>query len=184
MIRKLHKAKPKLEVKPKVYDRYAKLEITNDGGMAIFTAKARVIKGIVQPELYNMCWESSPDSPNCSINHRDTETIVVAEISRNSEKTDDMMTAIYRGGIALYKMSKERIGVTTLETIDEYKRKEQYPTMYTTTIMPQDKCILEVIITSDPSPLEDYGVKNYLVEIDHERGNKLAFTQLPESDAD
>ena len=169
-------------MKPQVYNRYAKLEITNNEGKATFTAKARVSKGIVQPELYSMCWESSPDSPNCPINHRDTESIIVAEISPNSVKMDNILTTVYKGGIALYKIGKERIGVTTMETINEYKYKEMYPTMYVGTIMPVDKCIIEVKITSEPSPLEDYGRMYYSIEIDHEHGHELVFTQLSESE--
>jgi hypothetical protein len=181
-IGELEKAKPKIEVKSKVYDKCAKLEIMNNGGEATFTAKARVIKGTAQPELYSMCWESSPDNPNCPINHGDTEPIIVAEIAPESAKTDDVFTAIYRGGIALYKMGRRRIGVTTIETIREYENKERYPTMYKDISTQADKCVVEVVITSAPPPLEDYDVKYYSIEINHEHGHKLVLTQLSEAE--
>ena len=173
---------PTIRVEPIVYyDNKAKLEVHNDGNDAIFTAKARVIKGCkgcVEPELYNLCWESRPNQACSTIGKGNAESILVAEVSPDTVKTDNPLTPVFKGGIALYKMGKERIGASTLDTVQTYKYKERYPTMFTNKIVPKDECVIEVTITSEPPLKEDFGTQQYSLEVDHTSRDKLIFTNV------
>ena len=144
---------------------------------ADFTAKARVISGFPDAELYPMRWQSVNEK-ECHVNAGDTEPLLVGEISPNAAETDNPLTAIFKGGIALYKMGKERIGASTFDTVQAHKGKRRYPMMRVTEIVPKDKCVIEVTITSEPPLKEDFGTQQYSLEVDHTSGDKLIFTNV------
>jgi hypothetical protein len=172
--------RPKIAVEPISNENQAKLEIHNSGGSATFTVKARGIKGFVQPGLYNMQWESSPRSPNCLIHHDGYESIKVGEISPKAYASSDPSYPIHRGGIMLYQMDGSTIGVSDPAIIEQYKHKELYPTMFKGDTIQKDKCIIKAMITSEPTPLKDYKARYFSIEIDHDHGHKLSFTELSE----
>ena len=170
---------PAIHVEPRVYYRKrAVLEITNRGADANFTAKAKVVEGIVQPETFNMCWQAVPNDTQCHIDNGGMEPILVAEISPNTVETNNILTTVLKGGIALYKMGEQRIGVSTSETVEKRKLNKRYPTMVTTL---EDKCVIEVTLTATASLLKPFA-RRYSVEIDSK--DNLCFTQLPEPKID
>lgn len=162
-------ARPKISVEPRVYNERAILEVHNSGGEADFTAKARVISGIPDPELYTMYWESV--GRECHINADDSASILVGEISQKNR----LQQGILAGGLALFKMgmSGEQVfGAQKMQT-----KSKEYDGEIRTEYTFEDKCVIEVELTSTPTLVEPFGKRQYALEIDH-RGN-LLFTSMP-----
>jgi hypothetical protein len=169
-----------IQVSSHVYYEQAKLEIKNNGVDANFTATARVIKGIVEPELYSMRWEPAPITPR-HIDKDETATILVAEKARQSLNADWAEKAVFKGGIALFKSvggKQEVFGASTMEQIKQRELDKRYPTMKTQYTL-KDKCVIEVTLTSTP-PLIVPFKRRYSLMIDER--NNLLFNELSTSD--
>ncbi len=158
-----------------VSDRRFNLVVRNFGGKgADFTANGRVVVGKPQRNLYVMYWEGI--GSKCHINGKGgVASILVAErapctILRDAE------SSIYEGELALFM-----IGTSGEQTFPVHTFVEK-PTVINgregIEIVSEDKCILEVTITSDPPLAEEFDMRKYELEIDHTHGNKLVFTDL------
>jgi len=163
------------------YSDKAVLEVYNKGAGATFTAAARVVRGNIESNLFNMRWKYHPNDTTCSINHGDTQTILFAEISPNTELNDEVRTTVFKGGIALYQAGGKRIGVSVYQVVEDAKLKRRYPTMYGVSKL-IDECEIEVTITSQPQLLKPFNKQRYLVKIDHENNDKLTIASLSDSD--
>jgi hypothetical protein len=180
-IQRMEDVKPSIEVKPESYDRHlARLRIHNKGGTATFKAKIGIIRDSVEHPLHNMQWESYPNDTSCIIHHDGTEYIKVGEICSTNCISHDPLYPICRSGIMLW-MNQSSIGGSIPEIVEKYKQKKRDPSMFKDGDMPIDNCFIKVEITSDPSPLKDFGTKYYSIEIEHEQDDKLLFTELSES---
>lgn len=178
-----------IEVNPFVesipeYNHYkynAILEVHNIGKKGNFTANATILEGRQKSKQYSMYWKLPPYS-NQDINKNDKKFILVAGISEE----DNDKEGIYKNGIVIYGFSGstlEKYGVSEKKTVEDYYYKKVYPTMYKGKLLPKDTCVIEVIITSDQPLLNEFK-QRYAIEIDHEQGDKLLFTPLPESNPD
>ena len=161
-------ARPKISVEPRVYNERTILEVHNSGGEADFTAKARVTSGIPDPELYTMYWESV--GGKCHINADGSASILVGEISQ----IDRLHQGILAGGLALFKMGTSGEQVFGAQTMQTKPGESDEETIEYTL---EDKCVIEVELTSTPPLVEPFGKRQYALEIDH-RGN-LLFTSMP-----
>ncbi|MFH1381765.1 MAG: hypothetical protein ABIH70_02615 [Chloroflexota bacterium] len=174
--------RPRITVMPvPYYSDKAELEVHNDGVKAIFTATARVVRGIVEPELFNLYWKSYPNDASCPINKGGAEPILVAEISPNTILSDNPRTSVFKNGIALYKMGGERCGVSDSKVIEDAEWKKRFPSMFKDAAELVDECEIDVTITADKELASPFEKHRYLIKIDHENNGKLSITQL-ESD--
>lgn len=167
---------PIISVEAIVYYDCAKLEITNNGFEADFAATARVVEGIVKPELYTMCWGPNPVTPR-HINKGETATILVAQKAKESAKTDWVEKAVIRNGIELFKLENGHqgsFGASTFEHVQKRQLDEMYPTMKDTYTL-KDDCVIEVTITASPTLIEPFEKRRYRVKIDDARGHQLIF---------
>jgi len=173
---------PCISVRHVVHYNCAKLEIKNMGIEADFTATARVVEGIVRPELYSMCWEPYPVTPR-HIDKTETATILVAEKAKQTLNADWAEKAVFKDGIALFKSvggKQEVFGASTMVQVQKRKLNERYPTMKKAYTL-EDKCVIEVTITATPSLLEPFG-RRYSLEIDDKR--ELLFAPMTEQEID
>ena len=179
-INNLRATSPAIKINPIVYYEQAKLEVTNTGADANFTATARVVEGIVEPELYSMCWEPQPVTSR-HIDKDGTATILVAEKARQSLNAQWAEKAVFKGGIALFKSvegKREVFGASTMEQVQGRELYEMYPTMRTAYTL-EDKCVIEVTLTSTPSLLEPFR-RRYAIGIGER--NHLLFNEIPTLD--
>lgn len=168
-----------INVAPVVYNDRAKLEITNTGADATFTATARVVEGVPKPELYTMCWEPVA-TPQRLIQKGETASILVGEIAKNTVKNDNVELSVFKGGLTLFRLGSsgmESIGATTCEMVEQQKLNQRYPTM---AVSLEDKCIIAVTLTATPQLLEPFENHTHYLVIDHEHDHKLLFTQVTE----
>jgi hypothetical protein len=156
--------RPKIIVKPKVFNRRAILEVINKGGAAIFTAKGRVIATFPNQELYTMYWESVKDT-RCLIDGNDgIASILVGEIA-NQDLKGEAETTIYKNGLQLYKLG------TSGEQVFSVNTGIHSENGYT---LSDRECIVEVTITSQPPLRQSFSMKRYLLNI---AGSNLTFTE-------
>jgi hypothetical protein len=175
--------KAKIDVEPKVhYGDKAFLEIHNSGASDEFMTTARVVKGMVEPRVFNMCWQFAPNDASRPIDEGQTQPIKVAEISQRTEKGEDIREAVFKGCIALFQQGEKRIGVGDYQMVENAKLKERYPTMVKEKLV--DECEIEITITSTRGLAEPFQRQRFAIAIDHEHGHKLVFTHLPESNTD
>jgi len=172
--------RPKIVVQAKTDDNLAILEVHNIGGKANFTARAKIVDKILQSQSYYMCWDSITEI-ECPINKDGDASILVGSL------TDE-----FKGygpkperEVVLFKMSgsgKGKLYLSSTEGNRELKLRNRYPTMKTK--IPTEECILEVSITSEPSPVKAFKPNRYLFKIDHDNEDKLIFTPSLESTPD
>ncbi len=133
-----------LEVNATVYNRRAILEVHNSGSTAICRAKARVIQGSTEAELYTMYWES--ESGQCRIDADATESILVAEPPQGYVEF----------GVRLFKMgaSGEQVFLVSSETekVEHNVAPAYDPTRVVAelrTYAAEYACVIEVTVSSD-----------------------------------
>jgi hypothetical protein len=135
---------------------------------AYFTARARVIGGFKTTELYDTCWETSRQ-----INKGDESLILVGDI--------------FKDILVLWRMvdsERDKIPESDPQIVEAYVLKRRYPSMCAGKSIPKDECILEVLISTEPSSKEIYPRQKYAIGIDREQGLDLFFTPLLESNLD
>ncbi len=173
---KLVNALPSSAVKPVVYNERAILEIENLAGGADFTARARVISGTPEPELYGMYWEGVRGTSTYHIDGAGgTASILVGEIAEETILRD-VKTAIYKGELQLFRM-----GTSGEQTFPSHTHRE-IPRMINgkegIEITQEDKATLEVTITSSPQLKKSFNSQQYFLEIDREHGGQLLFAPM------
>jgi len=172
--------KPSIRVSPKVYygDK-AKLEIHNCGAAAVFSATARVVRGNLEPSVFNLCWESHPSDVGSLINRDDTQAILIAEISPDSEQNDNPRTAVFKNCITLYEVGGKRKGVSDYRVVEEAKLRGRYPSMFHQAPQLVDECEIEITVTAKPELSKPFTRRRHLIRIDHDHGGTLVFVALP-----
>ncbi len=149
---------PRFEVK--LFNDQATLKIHNDGAPATFKATARIIDNVRQGLFYGLCLNPEP-----RINTNGDAQILLAEMVN---------------GYIFLCQENERFPLLTEEAYEEYKLKKRYPNSYLEMSHgiepPEDECTLEVIITSDPSPIEATEPKRYHLGKDDKGG--LVFIEV------
>jgi len=176
------KQKPNITVNPEVHNNRATLVVTNTGGEANFTAKARVRAVTPEPALYTMCWESEP-TMTCHIDGGGgIASILVAEKARLNhidkiamDENSDYSTTFLKGDLLLFKMDTS--GRQTFPAYSGKTSKEIRNGREITSGTFTFRCIVEVTITATPAPKKKWGIYKYLCEI--ENGQiKLSETEL------
>lgn len=168
--------KPDIIVRPEVHGDRALLVVTNTGGAANFTAKARVRAAIPEPELYTMCWESVP-AMNCPIDgDGGTASITVAGKSKSDHIIPgDVTTSFFKGSLILFKMVAS--GVEAFPAVSGKTRQTIVDDDEVTEYTFMERCIVEVTITATPKLKRKWGTRKYLCEIENEQ-IKLCETEL------
>lgn len=132
------------------------LKIHNDGAMATFQARARIIDGVQQGKFYGLDLR-----PEHCINNNGESEILLADI---------------QNGFLLLHSKQGPFQLLSDEDIKQHKLRERYPTMVNGTKAPEDKCTLEVTITSDPAPIKPVESKRYSLAKDDQKN--LVFTEV------
>jgi hypothetical protein len=155
--------RPNIMVSAEIHDDRATLVVTNNGGEADFTAKARVRASIPEPALYTMCWESVPDT-SCHIDgDGGTASIQVAAKSKLQHITGDVDTSFYPGSLILFKRSAS--GVEVFPAFSGETSKEIIDGREIISGTSLERCIVEVTITATPRLKKKWGTHKYLCEI-------------------
>ncbi len=152
--------RPNIKVTPEVHNGRALLEVHNSGAEADFTATARVIASLPEPELYTLAWEPT-SKPTSHIDSGNTASILVGEIAKQDYETLDIMTAYLKGEVVLSKIGElgsQIFPVISGETIVE--RKDDRTEVSS---RPIDKHIVEITITSTPKLKRGYGTHRYII---------------------
>lgn len=167
--------KPNIIVSPEIHDDRATLVITNTGGEANFTAKARVRATIPEPALYTMCWESVP-ATNCHIDGGGgTASILVAEKAKFDHMTGDVSTSFFKGYLILFK--RGTVGGEAFPAFSGETSKKIIDGKEIISGTSMERCIVEITITAAPTPRKRWGTRKYLCEIENEQ-IKLCETEL------
>ena len=164
--------RPKIRLKHEVYNNRALLEVKNLGGNASFTARAKVIDKVLQPESYYMCWDSIT-GVECPINKDGEASILVGRLSYESKGYGDKLER----EVVLFRISEsgtENFYLSSPQVNEQLELSKRYPTMPTQ--IPEEKCTIEVSITSKPSPIKAFKPQRYLFKIDHDNEDSLIFT--------
>ena len=168
----LESKRPQIQVKHEVHNNRAILEVKNLGGNASFTARAKVVDKVLQPDPYYMCWDSITGI-ECPINKDGDASILVGSL------TDEFKG--YGGKpereVVLFKVGesgKEKLYLSSPQVSEQLKLRKRYPTMPTQ--IPEEKCTIEISITSKPSPIKAFKPQRYLFKIDHNNEDRLIFT--------
>jgi hypothetical protein len=172
--------RPKIEVKPRVHNQFAFLDVRNVGKtQGEFTARGKVILGFPRFGPYTMSWEPA-GTISCPINARwGSASIRVAEVSQSSKPQQ----GILRGDLLLVYLGQEGqqiLGVSTTKLTPAKMEigGELRDVMETKT---EDSCVIEVEITSEPPMAEDFGLHSYSLVFDHTL-DVLFFTDAPNPD--
>ena len=165
--RKLEDSLPDIVVQPETRNDRAVLSVTNNGGHAIFTAKARVIATQPEAELYTMYWESVP-GVRCSIDGEGgIATILVAEKAKHDNKTKEAETFFMKGDLILFKMG------TSLEQVFPVYAGQRREYVENGAIVRKGwaipRCIVQVTITATPRLRRRWETHKYLCEIENGR---------------
>jgi hypothetical protein len=140
----------------------AYLEIENKGEYASFKAMAEIVEGDRCGELYDLVWH-----PTAKLNKNDKAQILLAEMQQG-------------GKFVTFCGTLRKETALTQAAIDEHKLKERYPKSYSEMSHgiepPEDRHILEITISSNPSALKPLERKRYLLGKDKD-GN-LLFTEV------
>lgn len=164
--------KPSITVSTEVHGNRAKLVVTNNGGAANFTARARVRASIPEPELYNMYWESVLGT-SCPIDGGGgTASIIVAGVAKLHHidriaigQDIDVSTSFFKGDLILFKMGTE--GAESFPAFSGAIRKEIINDKEIDEYTCIDRCIVEVTITATPKLKKKWGTHNYICEIEN-----------------
>lgn len=130
----------------------AMLEVYNDGARAVFRITSKILEGTRKGELYGLI-----SNPGLEIFNKETKRILIAEI--------------HDGNIRLCSADNKFPALSPKE-LDEYLLYLRYPNSYTEmtgNIPPEDKCVLEIIVTSDPTPISLIKTKRYILTKDKVR---------------
>ena len=178
LVREIDRAlqqKPNIMVSPEIHNDRATLIVTNIGGEANFTAKARVRATVPEPALYTMCWESVPTT-DCHIDGGGgTASILVAEKAKFDHRGDDFSTSFLKGDLILFKR-----GASGGEIFPAFSGETSKETVGGKEIISGtsiERCILEITITATPTLRNKWGTRKYLCEIEN-RHIKLSETEL------
>ncbi len=139
-----------------IRNNQAILKIHNDGAMATFTATAKIIDGVQEGELYGL--ELRPE--HCINNNGE------AEIS---------LADIQNGFLLLYS-KQGPFQLLSEDDIEQHKLRERFPKMANSIKAPEDGCVLEVTITSNPTPITPIKTKEYILAKDDQKN--LVFTEV------
>ncbi len=162
-IDKIASTKPIPRIQPRILNNQAFLEVFNDGESASFKATARIIGGKRNDCLYSL--------PTFDLNKGGMARILLGDIPSKF--------------LVLYDDKGQPFVYLFKEEIDQHDSKERYPKSYLDMSKgvepPEDKCTLEVTITSSPSPIETLYPKQYVLAKDVQR--KLLIAEIvPNSD--
>lgn len=161
-ITQLEGVRPIPSLRMRLANNQAYLEIENKGESASFKAMAEIVEGDKCGELYDLVW-----CPTADLNKNDKAQILLAEMQQGGKFVTFCGT--FRKETAL-----------TQAAIDAHKLKERYPKSYSEMSHgiepPEDKHILEITISSNPSALKPLERKRYLLGKDKD-GN-LLFTEV------
>ena len=172
-IEQFKNAQPEISVTPVLVNNRAILEVRNDGGMADFVAKGRVIGGVPGPELFTMYWEAIPDG-RCKIKRGEIAAILVGEREIGiGPRGETFLT----GGMVLFKM-----GASGEQTYPVHTFVNQ--TNMATSLMDSTRmvsmCVVEVTITSSPALKDRFEEKRFRFSND---GETPSFAALSSSGA-
>lgn len=174
--------KPNITVSPEVHGDRATLVVTNTGGAANFTARARVRATIPEPALYNMYWESVRGT-SCHIDGGGgAGSILVAGRAKLNQidkiaidQDSDVSTSFLRGDLILFRMGTG--GVASFPAFSGETSKEIKDGREIISGTSKERCIVEITITATPALKKKWGTRKYLCEIEN-RQIKLYETEL------
>lgn len=178
-LHKIKNAKPNIRTELKTSDKRFYLLVRNiGGGGGLFTATGKVIVGKPDYGLYVLYWEGF--GGKCQINGEGgIASIVVAEKAPFSI-FKDMESSIYEGELSLFMMG--RLGEQSFPMHTYTEKPVTVNGKEGVGIIGEDKCILEITITSAPPLLEAFGTHRYALEINPINRDRLLFTEVLASD--
>ncbi len=177
--RQSENAKPNIRTELETSKKRFNLLVRNIGGRGgLFTATGRVVVGKLDYGLYVLYWEGSGEK--CLINGEGgIASILVAEKAPFSV-FKDMESSIYEGELSLFMMGVA--GWQPFPVHSYIEKPVEVNGKEGVEIIGEDRCTLEITITSDPPLLEAFGTHRYTLEIDPADRDRLLFTEVLASD--
>ena len=177
-IHQIKNALPNICTELVVNDRRFDLTVRNIGGKGgLFTASGKVVVGKPESGLYVMCWEGSDGK--CQLNGGGGMASIFVAEKAPFTIFQGMESTIYEGELSL-----KRIGTLGVQSFPVHTYTQQ-PVVVDNKegneIIGENKCVLEITITSDPPLLEAFGTHIYTLEIDPVNRDRLLFTEVSTS---